>query len=401
MDAVVNSRPAQPAQVGHDTSQPALHGLLRGCTRVAVALRGASVLVATAAAHATAGPPASPRWIVVATVALAGWAIIFAWVALRTGLTCRLIAVDAVVIAVCCLAQRKLVAADPPGSLSDTGWVNLLASSAVFIASLRLRPAQGLITAVGIAGAYAVGRQGLEIGEMPMVLVLQGALAGAVLALLHRAVTAADLALHKRITATIAAAMDAAVRADERDQQRRLHDTALATLTMVGTGAIVRDSPALRSRAAADLAVLDELRTPPDDDPDGDTRTARLDLALRAVLTTVRPGLPQLDVRLDAPPVDLPRRVTSALADSVAEALTNVARHADTSTVVIRARNHQHGVRVEVSDRGRGFDPAEIAPHRRGCRESISGRMNAVGGTADIRSRSGAGTLVVLRWPHG
>jgi signal transduction histidine kinase len=93
--------------------------------------------------------------------------------------------------------------------------------------------------------------------------------------------------------------------------------------------------------------------------------------------------------------------VTSAIADSVAEALTNVARHADTGTVVVRAQHGSHGVRVEVSDRGRGFDPAEVAPHRRGCRESITGRMNAVGGTADIVSRRGTGTLVVLGWAHG
>lgn len=34
---------------------------------------------------------------------------------------------------------------------------------------------------------------------------------------------------------------------------------------------------------------------------------------------------------------------------------------------------------VKITDRGRGFDPAATPPSRRGIRESITGRMLAVG----------------------
>ncbi|HEX8631350.1 MAG TPA: ATP-binding protein [Catenuloplanes sp.] len=384
-----------------ETPQPALQGVLRACVRVAVALRAGSALVAAWAAQAGAGPPASPHWITIGTTALLLWAAVFAWLGLRHGLTDRLLTMDAAGMAMFCLAHRKLVPAETFASVSGTGWVDLLASSAVFIASLRVRFASGLVVAAGIAGAYTVGRWGLGFSEMPIVLMLQALLAGGVMILLRRAVTAADLALANRIAATVAAAASAAVRADERDQQRSLPDTAVATLTMVGTGAIVGDSPVLRARAAADLVVLNQLRTHPDDDVAAGTRTARLDLALRAIATTVSPGLPDLDVRLDAQPIELPRPVASAMTDSVAEALTNVARHAGTSTVLIRAREHDRSVSVEVVDGGRGFDPAGIPAHRRGWRESIAGRMNAIGGTAEIVSTAGAGTTVVLGWHHG
>jgi len=54
---------------------------------------------------------------------------------------------------------------------------------------------------------------------------------------------------------------------------------------------------------------------------------------------------------------------------------------------------------VRIADRGHGFDPAGIPASRRGIRESISGRMLAVGGRSAIASRPGAGTTVTVSWP--
>ena len=72
------------------------------------------------------------------------------------------------------------------------------------------------------------------------------------------------------------------------------------------------------------------------------------------------------------------------------EALTNVARHAGPA----RARVHAGpadggGVTVEVADDGAGFDPAAVPASRRGIRESLVGRMAAVGGTAAVSSVPG------------
>jgi signal transduction histidine kinase len=52
---------------------------------------------------------------------------------------------------------------------------------------------------------------------------------------------------------------------------------------------------------------------------------------------------------------------------------------------------------VYVRDRGRGFDPAAVAPDRRGLSESIRGRMERVDGTANVTSSPGEGTEVELQ----
>lgn len=98
------------------------------------------------------------------------------------------------------------------------------------------------------------------------------------------------------------------------------------------------------------------------------------------------------------PPLDLPHEVVEALSQAIAEALTNVAQHADTRAARVTARRTGEGVTVEVCDSGGGFDPAAVPSHRRGLRESVYGRMRAVGGSARAVSSPGAGTRVVLRW---
>ena len=49
--------------------------------------------------------------------------------------------------------------------------------------------------------------------------------------------------------------------------------------------------------------------------------------------------------------------------------------------------------------RAAGFDPAAVAPDRRGIADSIIGRMERRGGSASVHSRPGGGTEVVLQLP--
>ena len=75
-------------------------------------------------------------------------------------------------------------------------------------------------------------------------------------------------------------------------------------------------------------------------------------------------------------------------------------RHAGTGRADVTVRDADHGLIVEVSDQGRGFDPRLVATSRRGIRESIRARMEAIGGGAEVISAPGEGTRVVLRWPR-
>jgi signal transduction histidine kinase len=95
-----------------------------------------------------------------------------------------------------------------------------------------------------------------------------------------------------------------------------------------------------------------------------------------------------------------PPEVGTEISRCVGEALRNVARHAGTDRAEVSVRDAGHGLVVEVSDRGRGFDPRLVAASRRGIRESIRARMKAVGGGAEVISAPGEGTRVVLRWPR-
>ncbi len=226
-----------------------------------------------------------------------------------------------------------------------------------------------------------------------LIFVLQGALGCLLVQFLRRAGRTADEAFTRRSAAQREATALAATRADEREQLRRLHDTVLTTLTMVGVGAVDSRSTSLRPRAASDLRVLDGMRA----SPDGVEVVASLVECL-APLAGEAGG--RLNVRMDVPDVRLPSRAAEAIAFSVAEALQNVARHAEVDTAVVRGCGEDQHVVVEIVDQGRGFEADAVPAARRGLRESIIGRMAAVGGSAEVFSTPGAGTRVVLRWPN-
>jgi len=69
-------------------------------------------------------------------------------------------------------------------------------------------------------------------------LLLQGALIAWLMTLLRRAGRAAEEAMLARAAAERVAAIEAARRADRREQLRQMHDHVLTTLLMVGIGSI-------------------------------------------------------------------------------------------------------------------------------------------------------------------
>ena len=88
--------------------------------------------------------------------------------------------------------------------------------------------------------------------------------------------------------------------------------------------------------------------------------------------------------------------LTEALAAAAREALRNAARHAG-SPIFVFAQASPDGAEVFVRDEGPGFELASVPTERRGVRDSILGRMTAVGGSAVVDSVPGEGTEVALR----
>jgi len=98
----------------------------------------------------------------------------------------------------------------------------------------------------------------------------------------------------------------------------------------------------------------------------------------------------------DAPVDD---RLT-ALGAAAREALVNVAKHAGVASADLYSEVTPDQVSVFVRDRGAGFDPDDVPADRRGLRDSVTGRLERLGGKAVVRSAPGEGTEVELVLPR-
>jgi signal transduction histidine kinase len=85
--------------------------------------------------------------------------------------------------------------------------------------------------------------------------------------------------------------------------------------------------------------------------------------------------------------------VESAVYFCCLEALNNVAKYADASSVEIRLRQSDGALRFEVADDGVGFQ-TDATTHGTGL-QGIADRLDALGGRLEIRSAPGEGTTLV------
>ena len=90
----------------------------------------------------------------------------------------------------------------------------------------------------------------------------------------------------------------------------------------------------------------------------------------------------------------------AGLGAATREALVNAAKHSGAASADLYSEVTPAQVSVFVRDRGKGFDPATVPDDRRGLRDSVSGRLTRLGGTAVIRSAPGEGTEVELVLPR-
>lgn len=198
---------------------------------------------------------------------------------------------------------------------------------------------------------------------------------------IERVARTADQAHQDRLAAEVAAGVAQARRNSDREQLAMLHDTAAATLLLVGHTPHVpvervaaqasRDLMVLQARPVTDhCAPVDVIRLLRDD-------STYLDVPIYFT------GLDHL--WLDAEPAH-------ALVAASREALNNVDRHADANSVTIYAGRH----RLDITDDGRGISTGTSRGH--GIDQSIVARMQRVGGRAFVHSAPGGGTTVELQW---
>ena len=384
-------------------SDQALHWLA-GWYAIALRLGGAVLFTAVAVLAATS--QVSAWWLSASLTGLCLWSAFFYWYVRRSGLAPALVLADAAVISALALMQQHLVPAVL--IIATTTWMLPLACTSVYILQIAVRPPLALSGAAMVVIAYGLGTGHLTDGWL---LVVETLCAAGLVAVIRGGARQADASVAVSLENERRIRAEEARRADEREQHRQLHDTVLSTLTMVAAGAFAEPSPALTAQAARDLQVLQGLAGVPSG-PGGqggsgsDGWGGTGGLGETTELTALGPKLEQavanagnLAVRLELVPVTLPSPVADQLVACVSEALRNVERHAGTGAAEVTVTGGAGWAVVEVTDSGRGFDPAATPPSRRGIRESITGRMLAAGGRAAVASRPGAGTTVTLSWP--
>lgn len=252
------------------------------------------------------------------------------------------------------------------------GTVSLIAGHAIAARDLALSPDR-LTDAVIMCVAYAViaigGRRRRDrLPELPdAALVLRRQNAA------RQRERAASALVHDTVLASLTLIERGELQLDDRVRQgirRDLDAVARATATSVG---VVSAAPAPGSLGARLLAVVDDLRW----------RGLRVDVTGAEQLA----GCPSIDdIAIDA--------VLSA----TTAALENVLRHAGTDRAEVTVGRTATALTVLVVDAGGGFDAEAVPADRLGLSESIHGRLERVGGAARVWSNA-SGTTVMLSVP--
>ncbi len=178
---------------------------------------------------------------------------------------------------------------------------------------------------------------------------------------------------------------------------RDLHDLLGHTLSVVAlkselAGRLVERDPAAARAQMADVESVARQAL-------AQVREAVVGIratGLQAELAAARLALLSADVRLDQQlaPVPLSPAAESALAMGLREAVTNIVRHAGAHRVDVELAGAGGGVRLAISDDGRG-GVAREGTGLTGMRE----RLAALGGRLEIDSPPGGGTRLVLHLP--
>lgn len=300
----------------------------------------------------------------------------------------RLVGVASVVLGLVVLARR----AQPTGVDKTATWPVAVAAFGLLLAWSSgkvdwseprelVRAGGGLLLIAGGVLAFIVLNLGSGVAPKAL-LVATGVLSLVVVVVAPWLWRAASQVSEQRVERT---------RAEERAElAAHLHDSVLQTLSLITRNA---DDPAvtrqLARRQERDLRRWLFERS---------TERATTEL-FRGALTRVaeevedQHGVPIETVVVGDGPV---QQEHSAIVGATREALVNAAQHSGAPVIDLYGEMGPSGFEVYIRDKGRGFDPSEVAEDRRGLSESIHGRMSRAGGHASVVSEPGQGTEVTL-----
>jgi len=281
--------------------------------------------------------------------------------------------------------ERAMVVADAGRSPLTQPMVSVARVGPMILVPLALRSAAGGVLAVG----RLAGRPGFGPADIP---------------LLESFAEQASVALeYARAVSEISRL---GMIEDRERIARDLHDGVIQSLFAVGIGlqgtAAVVGDPRLADRIQQFVSEIDRVI--------GDVRSyifglrpsvlssGNLANTLEQLAHEVqeRTGVTVV-VEID---VSLERELESGSAQIVhivREALSNMGRHAGATTCRVSIRRDRDAAVIEVDDDGSGFDPAS-APRGMGL-GNLEERAEAIGGSLEVESVPGSGTIVRVRVP--
>ena len=190
---------------------------------------------------------------------------------------------------------------------------------------------------------------------------------------------------------------------ERRKLERNLHDgaqqqlVALSVKLRLAEGLVDRDPEKTKSMLADLQAATGEAIEDLRDLARGIYPPLLADKGLVAALEAqARKGSVATDVRSENV-VRYPQQVEAAVYFCALEALNNVAKYAGASRAEVRLAQSNGDLTFEVSDDGAGFDVGRTS-YGTGLR-GMADRVEAIGGTLEIRSTPGEGTSVAGRIP--
>ena len=362
--------------------------LLRAGARYSLGLRCLISAVAGLVSIVVESTP-EPLVTVFVVLGLVAWTVFYAYRFPRRGRW--LVPLDVAVVCAVCLTQLWTV---PAGSALGITWVIAVIGITVIAYAWQLSLAAHAAATLTVMTAFMAGAAiadspgWLDVLPLQLWTVIEAGLSRALYVLVRKGARDADQAVARSEQARRDAAVAEARRADEREYLAALHDTASATLLMVGSGVADRPDANLCAQAARDLAAIS-----------GDHASPAGEVDLVAHLRDVARHMP-LTVRWEVPMfLTVPAADAVALAGGVREALTNVVRHAGVTEATVSVRLEDDRILVTVADEGAGFDPARVNGHRYGVTRSILERLTRAGGSAEVISCPGNGTRILLTRP--
>lgn len=283
-----------------------------------------------------------------------------------------------------------------------------LTAAAIAIPTIVRPNGAGLVLAAAASVLGAIGVSAATGADMGIVLIaaIAGWIACTATGLwLARAIDRAAERIDEVGRAHEAERLASESEAQQRQDARVLHDTVLATLSLLAHSGVGVGASALRQQAGDDARLLRQLRlgAPLDN---GSSAIFSPESSggggLGTTFESVRKRFARMGLDVNwhgAGQLVLPRDTLDALLGALGECLENVRRHSGVKEADVTITDDERTVRAMVTDQGAGFEPAAVDPARLGFAESVVGRLHTVGGRARVFSSPGSGTTVMLEVP--